>query len=160
MHKSTLIAFYGATAVAFTAFGTPAAAQLNCRTVEALGNGVLHDRIVSVLRDRVRNSGEIRISRGKKLQLEQLESLKFSGCRATTVVRVTLKRKIRRDARGTVQVAANVDANVNEICLNKPRVEDVRLSHTLRIGEAVYRFVANKMLPRPTCFQVPRKIRR
>ncbi len=160
MYKSTLIAFYGATVVTFAAFGTPAAAQLNCRTVEALGNGVLHDRIVGVLRDRIQNSGEIRIAKGKKLQLEQLESLKFSGCRANTVVRVNLKRKIRRDARGTVRVEANVDAKLNEICLNKPRVEEVHLSHTLQIGEAVYRFVANKMLPHSTCFKVPRNIRR
>ena len=68
---------------------------------------------------------------------------------------VTLKRKVRRDAHGTVKMQARVsslDLAQRKICYDSARVTDVNLSRTLGIGERVYKWVANIVLPNRGCY--------
>lgn len=131
----------------------PAMAQLNCRVVEALGNG-LQSEILTELNNHLAGERE-RISRRKELQINHIENVSFDGCRMTTTVNVTLERKIRRDAHGTVQVGADITSfNLpnRQLCYGNARVTNVNLSRTLKIGEAVYQWVANAVLPNSGCF--------
>jgi hypothetical protein len=131
----------------------PAMAQLNCRVVEALGNS-LQSEILTELNNNLAGQRE-RINRRKELQINHIENVSFNGCRMTTTVNVTLERKIRRDAHGTVQVGADITSlNIpnRQLCYNNARVSNVNLSRTLRIGETVYKWVANAILPNSGCF--------
>jgi hypothetical protein len=131
----------------------PAKAQLNCRVVETLGNS-LQSQILTELNNHLAGQRE-RINRRKELQINHIENVAFNGCRMTTTVNVTLKRKIRRDAHGTVQVGADITTlNIpnRQLCYNNARVSNINLSRTLIIGETVYKWVANAILPNNGCF--------
>ena len=132
-----------------------AIAQVDCESVQSLGNS-FQSQIIEQLNARV--SGEsYKISRRKKLRINYIEEVTFSGCQMTTRINVTLRRKIRRNAHGTVSIRANISSlNLAErsFCYDNARVIDVNLSRTLNIGEAVYRWVANKALPNSNCFNL------
>ncbi|NER18698.1 hypothetical protein [Spongiivirga citrea] len=125
----------------------------DCRVVEAIGNGT-KELILRQLNDKTR--GEVyKISRRKKLIINKVETIGFKGCRVTVVAHVTLKRKIRRDAKGRVTISGTVsEFNRNRICFNNTKVDKIRLSNTFRIGEGFYKWIANKVLPNNRCYSV------
>lgn len=130
----------------------PALARLDCRVVESVGNemaeSIREDLHAEVAGD------TYRISRRKKLVIHSVDRVWFEGCRMRALQSVTLKRRVRRDAHGTVRLGADItDANLRtrEVCYDRARVEDVSLSRTLGIGEAVYRWAANRVLPDNDC---------
>jgi hypothetical protein len=135
-------------------FANGATAQaLDCGSVEEFGNN-FSNIILNQVNNRVAGTSK-RINRRKTLRINRVESLSFSGCTVYTKANVTLKRKIRRDAHGHVRMKATVSSfNGNRVCLRSPRVTSVSLSRTLKIGEAVYRWVANKILPQSICFNI------
>lgn len=97
-----------------------------------------------------------RINRRKRLVINHLKDISFNGCRVNIAMDVTLKRKIRRDARGTVKMRADItDFSFvdKRLCYQNARVTDVNLSRTLSIGEAAYKWVANKALPNGQCLR-------
>lgn len=92
------------------------------------------------------------ISNRKTLVINSVESLSGSLCSFRARVNVTLKRKIRQDAKGHVTLKGALRIADGRICIANASVADVSLSNTLNIGEAVYGWVANKALPSSLCF--------
>ena len=149
----TVVAIVAAIAVSAAAsvLPAPAHAALDCRVVESLGNH-LRPQIVRGLDAQIAGH-EQRISRRKTLVVHGTRSLGLRGCYLDARFDVTLKRKIRRNAHGHVRIEAKVvEAGRDHLCLSEVRVTEVNLSRTLRIGEAVYRGVANRAIPNRQCF--------
>lgn len=101
-----------------------------------------------------------RINRRKTLRINGVTDISFSGCRVTVDLDVTLERRIRRDAHGSVRIRGDaearlIDTRTAEICIEDPEVVDVDLSNTTIVGEAIYRGIANLVIPRRACFAVP-----
>ena len=132
--------------------GLTLAQGINCRVVEALGTS-LRPQILAEINRQVSGTS-YRINRRKTLRINRVEDIGFSGCRLTARTNVTLKRRIRRDAHGTVTLQADIPSfslPARQVCYANARVTDVNLSRTLRIGEGVYKWVANKVLPSGGC---------
>lgn len=134
----------------FAAPNTARADELTCGEIDFLG-ALFDARIEAELDEQVAGTSK-RINRRKRLVINHIQDVRVDGCRITVVANVTLKRKIRRDARGTVTLKGNVTVDnlggsVFDLSFSNVRVTDVSLSNTLRIGEAVYRWVANIVLP-------------
>ena len=156
--KSYLSAFVGAATLAVVSVsGAQAQSATNCNTIEAIGNSNATS-IMSAIN--ARSAGQThRINRRKQLRLNSISSLSFNDCNVTINADVTLIRKIRRNARGNMRMTARVnsfDPTRNQICLSGSRVDSLRLSRTLRLGEAVYRWIANRALPGTQCFSLRR----
>jgi hypothetical protein len=94
---------------------------------------------------------EHEISKRKTLVIHGLESISGSECNFRAVVDVTLKRKIRRDASGTVVLKGQLHIDGGQICISNASVADVDVSNTLNIGEEFYEWVANAALPTNIC---------
>ncbi|UKO96745.1 hypothetical protein [Nostoc sp. UHCC 0870] len=133
----------------------PSMAQLNCNVVESFGNAS-QSQILRELNNRLAG-GSHNINRRKDLRINQVENVSFNGCRITVKTNVTLERKIRRDAHGTVTIRADITSFSlpnRQLCYENAKVTDVSLSRTLGIGEAVYKWVANRVLPNKDCLGV------
>lgn len=133
----------------------PADAALNCSAIESFGN-TFNSALVNQANSRIAGTS-YRINRRKTLKIHELRHLDFRGCRVNMTTNVTLKRKIRRDAHGTVKLSADissVDLAGKKVCYTNARVTDVDLSRTLGIGESVYQWVANRALPNGGCFDL------
>lgn len=125
----------------------------DCNVVEAIGNGT-KERILRQVNDNV-SGDEYRISRRKKLIINKVHSINFKGCKVTVIANVTLKRKIRRDAKGNVTITGTVsEFNRDRVCFNNSKLDRIRLSNTLRIGEGFYKWIANKVLPNNVCYPI------
>lgn len=160
--KRVLLSIATAATLLGMGLGTPAASArpsaliaqsgLNCSVVESLGTA-LSPSILNEVNTRV--SGEsYRINRRKTLVLHRANAVSFDGCRMTVGLDVTLKRRVRRDAHGTVTLRGNISSfNLprREVCYANLTVADVSLSRTLRIGEGAYRWAANRALPNSGC---------
>ncbi|MCP1198473.1 hypothetical protein [Notoacmeibacter sp. MSK16QG-6] len=141
----------GAVTLAAFAEPAPAMAQVDCRVVETIGNALAGD-IRNQMNARVRGT-RYEISRRKTLVIHSVDRVRFDGCRMHANLSVTLKRKIRRDATGSVRLGATVQSfTPDRVCLGGVGVEDVSLSRTLGIGERWYRRAANRALPNQQCF--------
>lgn len=156
MKKQLLLALAlsGTVTGALTTLQAPAKAQsLNCAQVQNLGTRY-NDQLLNAVNGKVAGKTH-RINRRKKLRINRVDAVQFNGCRMNVRANVTLKRKIRRDAHGTVKMRARVsslDLAQRKICYDSARVTDVNLSRTLGIGERVYKWVANIVLPNRGCY--------
>jgi len=149
--RAVAIAGIALAAAIATVPASPAHGAPNCNVVEAFGNALTPQILARI------NAGAAgqshRINRRKTLQIVGVDRLSFAGCDVRLRSQVTLKRKVRRDARGHVGMTARVVSfSATEVCIADPRVTSVSLSRTLRIGERVYRWVAGKTLPKTMCF--------
>lgn len=168
MHKP----FFGMVALAATALmaAAPAAAQderdlsgdrVFCQIVEITGNDpVMNARILSDVNRDYAGRTE-RISRRKSFVLNRATQITFTGCKMRMRFDAEMKRKIRRDASGTVDVVATMKnfrfgsrSRPGRACVKDASVDDVSLSNTLRIGEFFYKKVANWFMEKPTCFDL------
>ena len=150
--KTTLLI---ASVIASTlSFMAPAqAAAPDCSVVESLGT-ILSDSIQQKMNSQVAGDN-YRISRRKSLNIHGVNKVNFKGCTVNTSMKVTLKRKIRRDAHGNIGIRANVASfNASRVCLSNVRVTDVSLSRTLGIGENIYKMAANKAIQNNQCFSI------
>jgi hypothetical protein len=141
------------------AMAAPAASAqaLDCRVVEAIGNGMRAEVIAAIDRDIA--GDEIDISRRKKLNLIGVETVEFRGCKLRAKVLVDLERKIRRDARGHAWVSGTVQRFGLRpepwVCLDrKPKVDKVEVSNTANLGERIYARIAQRTLAPDRCFPV------
>ncbi|UJR80158.1 hypothetical protein [Sandaracinus amylolyticus] len=133
------------------------AQSLSCETIQAIAD-IGHDLILGGIDARVAGT-QVRLTRRKDLVIHGVESLSVSGCVATLRFGVTLKRDIRRDAHGTVEVRGNVAVTplrpgAFRVCITSPRVTDVDLSRTTEVGEFFYERFANWFIPEGTCTDV------
>lgn len=141
----------GAVAAAVAAGAGSAAAQSSCRGVETLGRA-LTPQILSEMNRQL--PYEERLTKRKSAALHRVDTLDFQGCVLMMKAGVTVKRKLRRDARGHVWVKARIrDYSLPErrVCLDQIKIDKIRVSHTLKIGEAFYRNAANKRMPKAFC---------
>ncbi|MCG9892748.1 MAG: hypothetical protein MH252_16950 [Thermosynechococcaceae cyanobacterium MS004] len=131
------------------------ATSLSCSQIEAFGNA-LRPQILSQLNSQVAGIS-YEINPRKTLRINQINQIGFSGCQMTTDTNITLKRKIRRDAHGTVAATGIINyANLAEkkICFKEAKVTDVNLSRTSFLGESLYKWVANKVIPNQKCLNL------
>lgn len=132
---------------------TNARATVNCGLVEIIGSHMSRE-IVDQMNHSIAGS-QYRISKRKTLVLKSVNSVSFSGCTVTAKVKAKLKRKIRRDAVGTITLKAKVASfNRDQVCLKNAKVTKINLSHTLGLGEAVYQWAANKTIPNYSCYAI------
>ncbi len=148
--KKYLVAFAAVFGLLLVAPAAVSAQAIDCNTTGALANA-LNTQLRAELN---RNFGgyEQRFNRRKKLTVHSVDSISFRGCTATMTARVTLHRKLRRDAHGTLVLTGNVSVREirggrARIRIDRPRVADVALSRTGAIGEAFYKIAANRNLP-------------
>ncbi len=128
-------------------------AQVNCRLVERVGNShPVNDTILKKINDSIAGL-DYKISKRKTLHIYNATKVTFKGCKIIVDADVKLKRKIRKDAKGKVKVIGVVyRITRDKFCVKKAKVDKVRLSNTLRIGEGFYKWIANIVLPDNTCF--------
>ena len=164
----------GAAAVAATLLltSTPSIAQderdlsndrVFCEIVEIAGNKPdMNARILADVNRDYAGRTE-RISRRKSFVLNRATAITFTGCKMRMRFDAEMKRRIRRDASGTVDVVATMRnfrfasaSRPGRACVRDAKVDDVSLSNTLRIGEFFYAKVANWFMEKPTCFDLRR----
>ena len=125
----------------------------DCDVIEIIGTSE-RARVLTQLNDNVRGF-EYRINRRKQLVINNIQDVRFSGCTVTVIANVTLKRRIRRNARGTAIITGNIsELNTSRVCFNNAKLNRIRLSNTLRVGEAFYRWIANKVIPNNVCYSL------
>ena len=142
--------------LALTLLGTPniANAQMSVSQAKAAVNkseSAILDQINAEMKGQ-----SFRISKRKKLVIKQATKFELSGNLVYLTFDVKLKRKLRRDAHGYIIVKGTYGFNFSgtspQVCLSNPSVTKVKLSNTLRLGEAFYRKFAGGALPKNTCF--------
>jgi hypothetical protein len=143
-------------AVSATSVGNAQASPLSCQNIDD-NLALFGETIRMQLNARVAGL-ELKISNLKRLVSHGVNSITAGGgnCEVTVVAQVTLERKLRRDAHGTITMRAHVDADavtepltkktILDLRFTKIHVTDVSLSHTLEIGESFYQWIANKIL--------------
>lgn len=127
-------------------FFASSASALECKGVtlpDSLAVALLNTKVAGV---------SYKISDRKKLIIRKVESISGTGCNFRAKVSVKLERKLRRDAVGTVTLGGTLKTSGSKVCIANAYVHDVDLSNTLGIGESVYKWVANKVLPANMCF--------
>jgi len=119
---------------------------LNCTEVETEGNA--SSGLLTLFLNGKVSGYEYRISRRKKLVFSRVSDVRFKGCKAYATFHVTLKRKLRRDAKGYVKAKATVfNRTSNKVYLKDLDVYNVSMSNTLEIGESIYTVIARRKVP-------------
>ena len=161
---ATMATLAGAMAIGSSAFaaqddGDQSNERAFCSTIQALGNGTtMNARILDEVNRRYGGYSE-RYNRRKTFKINSADVITFTGCVMRIQFNADLERKIRRDAEGTVYVNAtmkNLNLNLRtrsgRACVKGAEVDQIRLSNTMRIGEAIYRRFANSFVDREMCF--------
>lgn len=139
--------------IAGVTYMNPAQAALDCNRVESLGNSASNFILQQINQEIAGTS--TKLTRRKTLVIHGASRLSFRGCQLRSTLGVTLKRKVRRNAVGTVNITANVSSiRFGRICLTGVRVRNVNVSRTGIIGESVFRMVANIAIKNNQCFRV------
>ena len=132
-----------------------------CAIVQGVGNDPARNAQILVDINRDYAGMTERISRRKSFTLTRATELTFTGCKMRIRFDAEMRRKIRRDASGTVDVVAtmrnlrfNAATRTGRACVKDAAVDDVTLSNTLRIGEFSYKTIANRVMEKPTCFDL------
>jgi hypothetical protein len=136
----------------------PVSSSLNCNKFEQIAS-LFENQISSILNEEIAGYAK-RLNRRKTFRINGVDSLSFDGCNATVIANISLLRKWRRNAHGSSTVIGDISAknggnNTTRICLSNGRVTKLKLSRTTRLGEAVYKLVANKVIPDNFCFSLP-----
>jgi hypothetical protein len=123
------------------------ASAMECQGID------IPDSVAAELLNQQVAGASYKISSLKRLEINRVDSISGSDCSFRANVNVTLHRKIRRDATGTVVLKGTLDlSNEGKICVAGASVADVDVSNTLSLGEAIYKWVANMVLPDNMCF--------
>jgi hypothetical protein len=88
---------------------------------------------------------EHRVSPRKTLVINSVESISGSDCDVVMEATVTLQRRIRRDAQGTMRLAGRLVLDNGNMCIVAATVTDLRLSNTLFVGEFFYKLLAGSI---------------
>lgn len=118
--------------------------------------------IINVLNRNV--EGEVmKLTKRKKLLIKKVNRIvnaKSKGrfCQINVDADVVLKRKVRKNAKGTVRVRGDIEISTRggrlQACVNNSKVTKLKLSHTRKLGEKIYKKVGNKMMPKQMCFPI------
>ena len=122
-----------------------------CRLIEGAGNAMKASILAEM--NRTTMGASYKVNKRKTMVINKIESIHFEGCKVIAKANVTLKRKIRRNARGTVIIKADVDKYTKtRICLKNQKLDKIKLGSTLRVGEGFYKWIANKVIPNNVCY--------
>lgn len=128
-------------------------AALDCSVVEQFGN-LAASYVDDQISDQVVGTKH-KISDRKTLHIRDVENVRFVGCTIKMELKVKLARKIRKDAFGNIGFKATVKSfDRSRVCVKDTKVTSVNLSHTTGLGEAIYKMVANKVIPNNKCFSL------
>lgn len=128
-------------------------AALDCSVVEQFGN-LAASYVDDQISDQVVGMKQ-KLSKRKTLHIRDVQNVRFDGCTIKMKLKVKLARKIRKDAFGKIGVKATVKSfSRSRVCLKNAKVTSVNLSHTTGLGEAIYKMVANKVIPNNKCFRL------
>lgn len=133
-------------------------AQINCTFVENYGNAKKASVLEQVNNEVAGAVYDVGATNLKKLKIKRAKNIFFDGCKVTVELEVELERKVRRDAEGTIFVSGTVyEAKLygdKHIKIKNASVDKVRLGRTLRIGEAFYKWVADRTFPSKQTFRI------
>jgi len=124
-----------------------AQADINCWPASAFIEAKTDSEVLNLINQQPTASK--RLNRRKTFEVYSARSVSTDGCDVSGRFNVKLKRKIRRDASGHMDVKARINRFTG--CFEDIKVTELKLSYTLRVGEAIYRHVANKKLPETLC---------
>lgn len=128
-------------------------AQVDCCNVHCVANQNIG--VIQTLLNNQVAGAEFRINRRKQVRINGIQSITVSGCEVSLRIDVTLRRRIRRNARGVIVVSTRITAfDGTSLCLADPELDRVNLSRTLRIGERFYQWIANIVIPETICVNV------
>ncbi|MFO7565219.1 MAG: hypothetical protein R6X02_21420 [Enhygromyxa sp.] len=88
---------------------------------------------------------EHRVSKRKTLVVNWIISINGGECKVAIEADVTMKRKVRRNAHGTMKLEGKLALIDGDVCMIQTRVTDFDLSHTSKIGEFVYEKMAGEL---------------
>jgi hypothetical protein len=142
MKASKLVAGFVLTAALFTAH---TASAVEC------GGIVVPDSVALALINSQAAGYRQELSDRKTLVVRSVRAVSGTNCKIGAEVNVTLERRIRRDASGVISVRGDLNLNNGKLCISNAQVIGVSLSNTLGVGEAIYRRVANRVLPTNLC---------
>lgn len=111
----------------------------------------LNDNLAAGLLDNIVAGKSVKLTKRKRLVVRGVDWVSGTNCNITTKLNVKLKRKIRRDATGSIKVGGQLYMNGGDFCIKNMKVKSVNLSHTTGLGESIYKWVANKVIPNNTC---------
>lgn len=111
----------------------------------------LNDNFAAGLLDNIVAGKTVKLTKRKKLVIRGVDWVSGTNCNITTKLDVKLKRKIRRDATGSIKIGGQLYMNGGDFCIKNAKVKSINLSHTTGLGERIYKWVANKVIPNNTC---------
>jgi hypothetical protein len=138
LERKLFLVIVGSTLAGLVALASPESQALTCD-----GFSVEDDLVLIVINDELVGY-EHEINKRKTLVINYFESVTSDGCEVVIEANVTLKRKIRKDAHGTMILEGTLDTSDGLICLLDTHVTDFRLSHTLEVGEWFYEKLAGE----------------
>lgn len=130
-----------------------------CTIVQGFGRA--QNAVIKAEIDRLYAGFSYHVNKRKSVVIDHVESVTFNGCDMRIKLAGAVKRKIRRDAAGSFYVDAvmknarlDLPNRSGRGCVKDARIDKVRLSNTLRLGEAFYRKVANRFVEHNVCFDM------
>ncbi len=148
-----------ATAVSIASMGAAQAGPLTCQQIQEKVNN--HAESFRAGLDAAIGGHSHKLGPLKSLVIKSVDSFGDGGgdCKVSAVLQVKLKRKIRRDANGTITMSARLSANETspgslDVTLTELHAENVALSNTMKIGENAYMLALNVLLPSSRPFHV------
>jgi hypothetical protein len=102
------------------------------------------DELVLVVLNAELAGYEHEINKRKTLVINDFEWVTGDECEVIMLVDVTMKRKLRKDAHGTMILEGTLDTSGGQICLVDIQLTEFSLSHTLQVGEWFYEKLAGK----------------
>lgn len=138
------------------------AQSLDCRLIERLGNHPdVNPEILRQINEQAANTEYKGMTNLKTIKIKEIESVRFEGCKIIAIARVVIDRKVRKNAKGTIEIRADVVSVKNllsttetkSICVKNAKIKNVNVSNTLKIGEKFYEWAANKIFPNNQCYE-------
>jgi hypothetical protein len=136
--KSFLV-IIGITIAGLVAMASPESQALTCNELS------VDDELVLIIVNAELSGYEHEISKNKTLVLNSFESVTGDECEVVIEANVTMKRKLRKDAHGTMILEGTLDTSGGQLCSVDTHVTDFSLSHTLGPGEWFYEKLAGKI---------------
>lgn len=138
------------------------AQNLDCRLIERLGNNPeINQEILLQINEYAAGSEYKGLTNLKEIRIKKIESIRFEGCKMFAIARVVIDRKVRKNAKGVIEIKADVisvknllsQTETKSICIANAKIKDVDVTNTLNIGEKFYEWAANKVFPNNQCYE-------
>jgi hypothetical protein len=130
----------------FTMFGATLLASPDTQALDCNDISMLDSKALGIINALVAGkSFKIGPAKGKTVVFKSIESITGSDCDVVVKANIKVKRKLRKDANGTATFKGKLDITSGKICITNAVITDLHLSHTLDVGEEVYKVMAGKI---------------